>query len=310
MSYFIWTEVYNCGKIGNIALKYFNKYHPNLKVHVYGTKKDFEDIEKYSNVESIVLEDSFVKDILDKVGVPNLTTKRVQNGFKKGHLGTARLWAYLIKTRKEKFMIHFDSDVIFRSNLLDEIIEKTKICDIVGPYRLYKNNPNNREDMRKFADVSQTSCFAFNREKISNHFYSLFIKMCQGAYNPLGHPVIDFFDPVMFDILKNGGIICHLDFDDVGAWDKNGSRDNKYKEINNYDTPFKLDFGNKMIHFSAVGSGMNIFNNNKVNMPESYRQYALDRFALFCKIFYDEDIGIDLSTYNNLIEAFKKEVVL
>lgn len=308
MSYFIWTEIYNCGKIGNIALRFFNKFHPHLKVHVYGRKKDFEEIEKFDNVEFIILPDGFIHECLDFVGIPDMTTNKLLNGFKKGHLGTARLWAFLIKTRPEQFMIHFDSDVIFRDNLLDDILEKTKDFDIVGPYRLYKNNPNNRNDIRQYPDLSQTSCFAFNKDKVSNFFYPMLVKMCQGVYNPLKHPVIDFFDPVMFNILNNGGRICHLNHDEVGAWNQNGSRDNKFKEINNFDTPFKIDFGSKMIHFSAVGSGMNIYNDQKVTMPENYRQYALDRYALFCKIFYDEDIGIDLTQYNDLIIAFKKEL--
>ena len=29
--------------------------------------------------------------------------------------------------------------------------------------------------------------------------------MVAGYYNPAGHPVMDFFDPVSFDIINNGG---------------------------------------------------------------------------------------------------------
>ena len=47
---------------------------------------------------------------------------------------------------------------------------------------------------------------------------------------------------------------------------------------------------------------MNIFNDNSVNIPEGYKQYALDRFYLFCKIFYNEDYGVDLSQYQSLID--------
>jgi hypothetical protein len=131
--------------------------------------------------------------------------------------------------------------------------------------------------------------------------------MCIGRYKK--HPVLDFFDPIMFTILENKGKIFFLNQDDVGGCDYYGKRDNKYKEINNYDTPFKLDYGNKLSHFSAVGSGMNIYNNRTVNIQPSYMEYALDRYALFCKIFYDETLENDLTKYNALIAFFKENVV-
>ena len=54
---------------------------------------------------------------------------------------------------------------------------------------------------------------------------------------------------------------------------------------------------------------MNIYNNKLVNMADSYKQYALDRYALYCKIFYNEDLGVDLSSYQVLINFFEKNVL-
>ena len=121
----------------------------------------------------------------------------------------------------------------------------------------------------------------------------------------VGHPVLDFFDPVSFNILKNGGKIFNLDFNEVGGCNKEGSRDNDYPDLNNMDTQYKIEFGSKMSHFSAVGSGMNFFNNPQTtnSVPRSYRDYAIDRYAVFCRIFYNEDIGIDISKYNQLYEG-------
>ena len=166
--------------------------------------------------------------------------------------------------------------------------------------RNYKYNPNNRDDVRHLPDVVQTLCFAFNRELIGNYNEQTLTRMCKGAYNPLGHPIIDFFDPVSFDILNNGGKISFLNHDDVGGVNQEGSRVNKHKH-NNGNTPFKIDFGEKLVHFSGVGTGMNIHTNKNVNVPSSYASYCLDRYALFCKIFYNEDVGIDVSQYKDLL---------
>ena len=55
MKYYIWTEIYNCGKIGRIALQSFIKFHPNLKVHVYGYKKDFDYITPSKNIIPVIV---------------------------------------------------------------------------------------------------------------------------------------------------------------------------------------------------------------------------------------------------------------
>ncbi len=315
MSYFIWTEIYNCGKIGKIALESFRKFHPDLIVHVYGFETDFEYIVKSPNIVPVIIpEKSFYiklwrKYLNPRRGFPGkIDRESLEDGFKNGHLGTANLWAYIIQNRKEKFLIHFDSDTIFLGNILDEMISLADQYDIIGPIRNYKNNPFNETYFKNFRDVTATNCFLFNRKKIDTFSFNVLVAMCQGAYNPLGHKVIDFFDPISFNILNNKGEIFFLHPDDVGACDANGSRDNKFATTNNFDTVFKIDYGNKLIHFSAVGSGMNIYNSPNLNIPDEYKRYAIDRYALFCKIFYKEDLGIDLSKYNDLLTFFEENV--
>ena len=313
---FIWTEIFNCGKIGKIAIKSFLKHHPNLIVNVYGFEDDFEWIDNHKRIikHTFPNDSKLTRSIFHRLNKINglkghLDLSMLKDGFSNGHLGTARLWAFLIQNRKEKNLIHFDSDTIFIDNLLDDIIEKGKQFDIVAPPRCYKYNPMGNNEFNDFEDTAATNCFLFNREKIDIFSYDKLVLMCQGSFNPVGHKVIDFFDPISFNIRKNNGKFYFLDFDHVGATNREGSRDNKYTSINNYNTPFKIDFGDKLIHFSAVGSGMNIFFQKSVNTAESYKKYALDRYALFCKIFYDEDLGIDLSKYEDLIEFFKLNVL-
>ncbi len=131
MSVFIWTEIFNCGKIGKIALESFNKHHPQTIVHVYGVPKDFEIVKHVPNLE--------FHDI----------PTNIQASFRQGHLGTATLWASLIQTRPEQHMIHFDSDVIFRQECISDILIKlNEGYSLVGPIRNYINNPNGRDDVR------------------------------------------------------------------------------------------------------------------------------------------------------------------
>ena len=324
--YLIFTEIIGCGKIGKIALDSFHKYH-NYPVHIYGTAEDFKFITPNENNIFIEVE----KSLLEK--------------FSQGHLGTATLWTNIIRSCPTKYMIHFDSDVIFRENIIDSMMEKSKDYDLIGPRRNYHNNPNGRADVTSLPDISQTDCFLFNKNHISKKYlknkfgsvnelklffsipfkYSIkrfvkvfllndwpediFTQMIIGFFNPLGFPIIDFFDPVMFDMLKNGAKIYHLPFDDVGGLDYNGSRNNKCFEFNNFPTPYKIDFGEKLVHFSCVGSGMNFYKNKESikNVDGKYMICALDRYALFCKIFYGEDLpGFNLLPYSKIIDEIKK----
>ena len=282
MKIHIFTEVFNCGKIGKIAIESFLKYHPDLKLNVYGS-----------------VDNEFVHPNINYINLKN--EKFILDGFREGHLGTARLWNLIFKRIDTDIFIHFDSDVIFRGRIIDELIEKSNEYQLIGPYRNYKNNPNGVDNVRHLPDIVQTVCFAFNKHFLTKYDDNTFIQMIRGMHNPLGHPVIDFFDPVSFDILKNGGKIYHLDPDDVGGCNILGKRDNIFKEINNENTPFKIDFGRKLSHFSAVGSGMNFFKNGSHGVPPYYVNYAIDRYALFCKIFYGEDIGIDISKYKAIL---------
>ena len=282
-------------------------------MHVYGYAEDLSEIPEHPQVIKETLPSGILAHTQHLawstlgIGRPVLSEEVLRKGFSRGHLGTARLWAYLIQTRNQPRMVHFDSDVIFLGDSVSDILRRMDQGDsLVGPVRCYKKNPNKRDDVRYLDDVTQTCCFGFDRTKIDRHSYKELVRMCLGSYNPKGHPVIDFFDPIMFEILGNGGKIGFLPHDEAGGCNLEGSRRNAYALVNDYDTPFKIDFGSKLIHFSAVGSGINIYRNRTVRMSESYRQYALDRYALFANTFFDQDLGIDLSNYGDLISCLRK----
>lgn len=319
---YIFTEIVNCGKIGKIALDSFHKYH-NKKVHVYGTKSDFLIITPNKN--NILIE----------------VDEKILEGYRhNGHMGTALLWEKAIRGCASKYMLHFDSDTIFRENIIDEIIEKSKDYDIIGPIRNYHHNPQGIKEIMHLTDICQTNCILFNKDKISKHYFggkdnrtfkekfaditlirtlkfikytirkilgkvkiSAFAQMIHGSYPLFKYKTIDFFDQIMFDMVDNGAKIYHLDFNDVGGCDKYGKRNNSFKEINNFHTPYKIDFGSKLVHFSCVGSGMNFYTNKDSikNISHTYVECALDRYALFCKTFYNEELtNINLGKYEKI----------
>lgn len=285
---FIFTEIYGCGKIGKIALESAHIHHPKTPIHIFGTLDDFAGIKKYPQF------------VFHDIG----SETKILNNFNYGHLGTASLWAKIILEREEQYIIHFDSDVIFRAPVFDDLIEKLRSgYSIAGCVRNYQHNPSHIDNVRYLSDVSQTMCFGFDRKKIIARDYEIFTKMCQGTYNPYGHPVIDFFDPVMFDILRNNGTIYYFSQDEFGGCDLYGKRVNKHPKLNAL-----IDFGDKLAHFSSVGSGMYYYlHPDKVDdkVPRSYRNYAKEKYAVFCKIFYNEDIDIpyDKDKYRSLFEV-------
>ncbi len=291
---FVYTEAYGCGLILKKCLESFFKYHPNEIVNVFGTSKDFKELGKFKNIEYHELSED----------------KELFECFKHGHLGTAHIGTRAIKEFSGdcNYIIHFDSDVIFRKESISLLSNKIKEgYDLIGPRRCYKNNMNGRTDLSNLSDVSQTYFYAFNKNKIGNYDFQTLRNMIVGFYNPLNHPILDYFDPVSFDILKNGGKICFLDVDQVGGLTENGNRNNKFARLNS-----DMDFGENIIHFAGVGSGMKFYFKGVENVAKSYVDWATKRFALYYKIFYVknlENVIIDESVYNLLKKELEYECV-
>jgi hypothetical protein len=270
---FIFTESYGCGLILKKCLESFFRHHPDTVVHVFGTHKDFKELGKFKNVEYVELSDDL----------------ELKECFKHGHLGTAHIGARVIKEFSKGFdyIIHFDSDVIFQKESLSLLYDKIdEEYDLIGPVRCYKNNMNGRTDLSELSDVSQTYFYAFNKTKISDYSFVELRNMIVGFHNPLKHPILDYFDPVSFDILKNGGKSYFLDVNLVGGLTLEGNRKNKYEELNE-----DMDFGANLMHFAGVGSGMKFHFQGSEQTNQSYVDWALKRFALYYKLFYD--ISID-----------------
>lgn len=288
-STFIFTEAYDCGLILKKCLESFFKYHPDTIVNIFGTAKDFKEVGKFKNVEYFELSDD----------------AQLKECFKYGHLGTAHIGTRVIKefSNGYDYIIHFDSDVIFRKESISLLTNKIEEgYDLIGPVRCYKNNMNGRLDLSELKDVTQTYFYAFNKNKISQYDFDTLRQMIVGYHNPLNHPILDYFDPVSFDILKNDGKIYFLNSDDVGGLTLEGDRKNKFEELNN-----DMDVGNNLMHFAGVGSGIKFYRKGADNAAPQYVEWALKRFALYSKVILDKEIE-NVSVDNEIYELLKKEL--
>lgn len=270
-NFIIYTECVNCPEIVLNSIVSFLKYH-KYRIDVYLTNNDKNYLDKYiqnKQIRYIILNDQL---------------KTIYNS--NGHLGTAHLWANVINNNIDKKLIHIDSDTILRGNIIDDIIYELIDHDLVGPYRCYKNNLNDRDDIRDKPDVVSTYCFGFNPTLIDKFDYKVFVSMIRGFYNPLNFPILDFFDPICFNILKNNGKISFIDFNIIGGMNQYGDKNNKYSNINNH-----FDVGDKIIHFSSVGSGINFKKSLKENItitvPKFYQEHSLKSLAIYKYLLFN-----------------------
>jgi hypothetical protein len=296
---YIFTEIIRCGEIGFHAIKSFHKHH-NLKIHIWCSNEDISFVPDHKNNEIHIIE----KD------------SDLYKDFDSGHKGTSHLWTNLILDLPEKYkkIIHFDSDVYFRGNIVDDIVDGLKTHELVGPVRPYKNNPNNRDDIRKYPDVSQTFCFGFNREYVTQkNVLNLPINKetlwnwVRGYPTQFLHDVIDYFDPVSFFIIYNGGKFKIINENVIGGINGQGSRVNKYEHLNK-----NFDVGDKIIHFASVGSGLNfckmIDNKNQINVPSSYVNYAINKYDIYSQLFFNNKI-LNTNENDNMVNDLKQFIL-
>jgi len=289
---FIFTICYNCGFILKKALETFFKHHGDeYKVHIFGTNKDFKQLKEFSdkNIEFI---DLSTDDVLRET-------------YKNGHLGTAYIFSNVImkKYGEYKKIIHFDSDVVFRENCIDDVILRgfDEGYDLIGQRRGYEKNRCGRNDLVGYPDLVGTCFFGANLEKISNYDFNTLHRMVVGYYSPHNAPILDFFDPVSYDIIQNGGKVKYLKSSEYGSSDENGSWENGYGELN-----LLLDIGSKFLHMAGIGSGLNFYHNGNNSVPSSYADWAKKRYSMYMKLFYNQDIDVEYDKDD--YEKIKKEL--
>lgn len=317
MNYFIWTECIGCPEIGNIAIKSFLKHHSDYKLNVFTLKDDLNYLPKDERLTYHIFSKtshfSFLKNrIVNKFKKKyKLTENLLKNYFKKGHKGTAYLWGYIFKNFKNiDCFIHFDSDVVFCEDGISDLIYYSKEHELVGQCRPYKFNKINPK-FNKLPDLVATCFFLFKPSLCSSIIrlnQSQLAEAILGRRRITGEKLIDFFDQISLEIINNKGRVKFLSVEDYGGPSKYGSRESKFSKLNNTKTKFKMDVGKKLVHFSAVGSGYNVWKNKASSGSKNYDEYALDRLSLFMECFYP-NIKIrsyKLDQYKELIDYFKK----
>ncbi len=250
--------------------------HNKYPLHVYGTEKDFEEVE----IKSDLITWDFLK---KRKLIGNSLQQKVLKGYKSGHKGTAYLWEHIINTRKEEILIHLDSDNIFLDEVIEDLITAIKIegYSIAGSrrpyrYRHYRKDGKDNLALNNRPDVVNTDCFAFTVDKINKRPKFWLRRKILGRRVSL-KPVVDAFDPITFEIIKNNGRVKYMDSPNNGSHSL-ADGDSKFHQAR--------------ISFSAVGSGCNFYKNGYQDIPEHYAKYAIASYSLFSKEFLDRDIGV------------------
>lgn len=271
---FIWTEAYNCGEILNPMIKSYVKHH-DYPINIFASEKDFAFIE----TKSPLLIFQNLKNTRNLAKIEN----RILRKYKQGHKGTAELWNHVINNQSERFFLHLDSDTIFLSDVVTELIEAVKLkgFSLAGsrrPYfnRTYRKTGQDGKKLNRLPDVVNTDCFIFDKRLINTWPHFLLKRKIVGR-RPIRHPVIDFFDPVSFEIIRKGGLVLYMDTPNDGN-----------KSFPN----LKSEFHDKRISFSAVGSGLNFYKNPNTKTSIGYRKFALSSYALYAKWLLNKDIGV------------------
>jgi hypothetical protein len=274
---FVFSEFFNCGPLLRPFLESYLKYHDTV-IHIVTTDEDLKyagDIVNHKNVKIINISND----------------NNFSNAWKNGHAGTALCFASaILKWSNSDYIIHFDSDVIFRNDCITDILsELNNGYDIVGSPRAYRYNLSGVKGLENYHDTVSTYAFGINKTKIPNYEFDYFVRMCGGWVNPLKHRTLDFFDPVVFSALANGAKIRFLSTVEYGGMDNFGNKKN------GYDTNLNFDFGSKIVHFGGVGSGCSVYY-NKSDPPKSYAEWALGRWSLYAKLFLNLDTNCSFPT--------------
>ena len=320
MKLFIWTECIGCPLIGKVSINSFLKFHESHNLNVFVFKEDIKSLPKNKRIiYHVIKKNSFLKSLKDRFlynfkKTYILDETNLKTYFKKGHKGTADLWAYILK----KFgnydsLIHFDSDVIFCDSAINLLIKESNKYDLIGQCRPYKNNSNN-DFVREYPDLVATCCFLFKPslapsiKRVKQKDLRLAI---QGKKRLTGKKLLDFFDQISHEILLNNGKIKFIPVDKFGGTSNDGLRTSNFSNLNDMKTKYKMDIGSMLVHFSAVGSGYNIWKNRARSGSSSYDVYALDRFYLFMQCFYpNEDFNSKIKNeYKPLIDYFHKNFI-
>lgn len=279
-SAFVWTEVFNCGPLKGVLVPSYLA-HNREPLHVFGFPDDLEGLVHDDRVIPVPIDRAARRRRKLRPLSSNIDGPFLSEGYGSGHLGTARLWAHILKNRREDLLIHVDADLVFIGNAVDDVISALMAGSVLaGPRRMYRNNLNEREDVRGFPDCVDTLCFGLRRGALPHSTYPGLVRRIrqQTHLDRLrGRVPLDFFDSLSFDLMKRG-TVAYLDSPADGV---SGRR--------RPDSSFL----SKIIEVrSAVGSGCAFSKGLGRSVPASYRNYALESYSIYAYYLLEQETGI------------------
>ena len=287
---FVWTEALGCGEILEPCLNSYVTHH-NTPIHVYVYKEDLGKLPEHPLIIPRVLTEELETDGLKK--------STIVEAYKEGHRGTATLWASLIKNRHEKYFVHLDADSVFLADVVSPISAQLRAgFGVVGTRRPYKKRGNRKFNYYSVVhnfqpDSVNTHCFGFDRTQI-NFDVQVLRRLIQGqAKNRViqrAFPIIDFFDRVTFYLRRKSGVF----YLDSPTQKRSGHHDRK--------GPIE----SSMISFAAVGSGCSYYKNPHSATSESYKDFALQSFALYSKYLLEQSIDYPILDSPFLLEQLER----
>lgn len=295
----VWTEAFNCAELLNPLLKSYCE-HEKLPIHAYIFDFEFHKVEYFNDkINYILVPTKIPLTLKSNLIISALIGKWIKSGYNSGHLGTARFWTHLIKSRREDLFVHLDSDILFLKPTIHQIVnelESGAICS--GRRRMYRFNLNKNTDLKiiKKIDCIDTVVFGF-KPKLLRYIPFLFLTSLirgQGLLNRLFLvQTLDFFDKATL-FLSKFGRISYLDSPDGG-----------HRGLVKLDS----EFNNSFIEvYFGVGSGCAIWNNflKNRNLPtdslSNYQTYALANWAFYSKYILGRDLGLSLPKDSTLLD--------
>jgi hypothetical protein len=130
--------------------------------------------------------------------------------------------------------------------------------------------------------------FYFKKSKINKVSFKWLIRKIQGKRTSI-LPVVDFFDPITFELLMKRRKVKYFDVDTESV---SQSRN--------------LNFVNKRISFAAVGSGINFYKNPEVTTSEGYRNFALASYSLYSKYLLGRTLSIPPLKAPDLVKKLER----
>jgi len=272
---FVWTEVFNCGELASVAIPSYLAHHA-LPIHVFGYPGDLEGFREHDQVVPVPVSDVTPSAIQLDIGIRE---SELRSGYDVGHLGTARLFAKIMTARREKYLLHFDSDIIFIGEALAYVLRALEAGHVIaGLRRPYKFNAHGRGDVELLPDCIDTVCMGLNRLALPRWRHRKLVRKVVGRGTQLdrffGRRSIDFFDPVTQSLLKRGPV-AYLDSPEAGP----SAQQDRESEF----------FQSFIQVWSAVGTGCALSKAPTARIPESYARTALRNFNLYAHFLLNRE---------------------